>query len=114
LVADGSGLLEQQSPTETGTIIPEHFLNGTPPIVEVPKPHRFHGSVQINPVMMAKDAGLVMEEVVKHLTGLYGAKVCVTLEIEATVPDGVPESTARTVLENCNALKFKNPAFEEA
>ncbi|HEX9132372.1 MAG TPA: hypothetical protein VF844_08765 [Ktedonobacteraceae bacterium] len=29
----------------------------------------FHGSVQINPIMMAKDAGQVMEEVVKHLVG---------------------------------------------
>jgi hypothetical protein len=37
----------------------------------------------------------------------------VTLEIEAEIPDGVSESTIRTVLENCAALKFKNPAFEE-
>ena len=62
---------------------------------------------------MATNAGVVMEEVVKHLTGLYGAKVNVTLEIEVDIPDGVPESTARTILENCSALKFKNPAFEE-
>jgi hypothetical protein len=63
--------------------------------------------------MMATEAGKVMEEVVKHFTGLYGAKVHVTLEIEAEIPDGVSESTIRTVLENCAALKFKNPAFEE-
>ena len=63
--------------------------------------------------MMAKDAGLVMEEVVKHMSVIYGAKITITLEIEATIPDGVPESTARTILENCAALKFKNPAFEE-
>jgi hypothetical protein len=62
---------------------------------------------------MAKDAGQVMEEVAKHLTGLYGAKVNVTLEIEATIPEGVPESTVRTVSENCNALKFKSFGFEE-
>jgi len=111
--ANGTGLLEQQSPAETGKITPEHFLKTAPPIVEVPKPHRFHGSVQINPLMMATDAGKIMEEVVKHLTGILGAKVNVTLEIEATIPDGVPESTARTILENCAALKFKNPAFEE-
>ncbi len=63
--------------------------------------------------MMAKDAGVVMEEVVKHLTGLYSAKVNITLEIEASIPDDIPESTVRTILENCSALKFKNPAFEE-
>ena len=54
-----------------------------------------------------------MEEVAKHLTGLCGAKVNVTLEIEATIPEGVPESTVRTVSENCNALKFKSFGFEE-
>jgi hypothetical protein len=69
--------------------------------------------VQINEFMMAKDAGVIMEEVVKHLTGILGAKVNVTLEIEATIPDGVPENSVRTILENCAALKFKNPAFEE-
>ena len=31
---------------------------------------------------MATSAGVVMEEVVKHLTGILGAKVNVTLEIE--------------------------------
>ena len=62
---------------------------------------------------MATDAGKIMEEVVKHLTGIYDARVHVTLEIEATIPGGVSESTVRTILENCSALKFKNPAFEE-
>ena len=111
--AHGTGLLEQQSPAPATSFTPEHFLNGTPPIVETPKPRRFHGSVEINPVLMATNAGVVMEEVVKHLTGIYDAKVHVTLEIEADIPDGVPESTVRTILENCAALKFKNPAFEE-
>jgi len=111
--AHGTGLLEQPALSETGTISPEHFLVGTPSIVEVPKPHRFHGSVKINELMMATDAGKIMEEVIKHLTGIYDAKVHVTLEIEATIPGGVTESTVRTILENCSALKFKNPAFEE-
>jgi hypothetical protein len=62
---------------------------------------------------MATNAGVVMEEVVKHLMGILGAKVNVTLEIEDTIPDGVPESTHRTILEKCCALKFKNPDFEE-
>ena len=110
---NGAGLLELQSPVPSTSITPEHFLNGTPPIVETPKPHRFHGSVKINELMMATDAGKIMEEVVKHLTGIYDAKVHITLEIEATIPGGVSESTVRTILENCSALKFKNPAFEE-
>ena len=111
--AHGTGLLEQQSPVPSTSFTPELFLNGTPPIVETPKPRRFHGSVKINELMMATDAGKIMEEVVKHLTGIYDAKVNITLEIEAIIPDGVLESTVRTILENCSALKFKNPAFED-
>ncbi len=111
--ANGTGLLEQQSPVPTTSVTPEHFLKGTPAIVEAPKPHRFHGSVKINELMMATDAGKIMEEVVKHLTGSYGAKVKVTLEIEATIPDDVPESMVRTVTENCSALKFESFEFEE-
>ena len=52
------------------------------------------------------------QEVVQHLTALVGAKVDVTLEIEANVPAGVPDTTMRTVLENCGALKFNSPSFE--
>jgi len=79
------------------------------------EPHyrRFHGSVQINPRMMAGEAGKIMDEVVKHLTTLYGANVRVTLEIEATVPDGVSEETRRTVEENCRTLRFEGFGFEE-
>jgi hypothetical protein len=63
--------------------------------------------------MMARDAGMIMEEVVKHLTSLYGAKVKVTLEIEAELPNGVSESLVRTVMENCRTLRFESQGFEE-
>ena len=78
-----------------------------------PQYHRFYGSVKINPRMMALDAGKIMEEVVKHLTTLYGANVQVTLEIQATLPGGAPESTRRTVEENCRTLRFEGYGFEE-
>ncbi len=74
--------------------------------------HRFYGSIKINPRMMAGDAGKIMEEVVKHLTTLYGANVQVTVEIEAEMPKGVTESTKRTVEENCRTLKFDGFGFE--
>jgi len=47
-----------------------------------------------------------------HLAGIVGAKVSVTLEIEATVPDGVPENVVRTVTENSRTLKFTSFGFE--
>ena len=83
------------------------------PVVQEPQFHRFYGSVKINARMMAGDAGKIMEEVVKHLTTLYGANVQVTLEIQAEIPGGVPEETMRTVTENCRTLRFESFGFEE-
>ena len=85
----------------------------TPSVTAETRYHRFYGSVKINPRMMAGDAGKIMEEVVKHLTTLYGANVQVTLEIQATLPNGAPESTRRAVEENCRTLRFEGFGFEE-
>ena len=76
-------------------------------------PRRFHGSVEVDPVRAAKAVGQIAEEVVSHISGLVGAKVEVTLEIEAEIPDGAPEHVVRTVTENARTLRFKSHGFEE-
>ena len=109
----GTGTLEPSplfAPAPTPTITPGQ---SAPPVAEEPKFHRFYGSVKINPRMMNNDAGKIMEEVVLHLTRRYGANVQVTLEIQAHIPDGVPEETVRTVTENCRTLRFEGFGFEE-
>ena len=50
---------------------------------------------------------------ISHLTGLVGAKVTVTLEIDAQMPDGAPEHVVRTVTENGRTLKFASQGFEK-
>lgn len=77
------------------------------------RPTRFHGSVELDPNRLTRDAGKVADEVVQHLTGLLGSDVRITLEIQAEVKDGVPEATVRTVTENCRTLHFKVQGFEE-
>ena len=62
---------------------------------------------------MGRDAGRIAEEVVSHLTGLVGARVKVTLDIEAEVDGGLPESVVRIVTENARTLKFTSHGFEE-
>ena len=37
---------------------------------------------------------------ISHLSGLVGANVKVTLEIEAEIPNGAPDNVVRTVTEN--------------
>jgi len=44
---------------------------------------------------------------------LVGAKVTVTLEVEADIPTGAPDHVVRTVTENSRTLKFTSPEFEK-
>ncbi|MBX7223403.1 MAG: DUF499 domain-containing protein [Blastocatellia bacterium] len=102
-----SAPVASQPATKTG-LFPD------PPAVSVPKEkRRYHGAVELDPMRVGRDAGRIAEEVIQHLTSLLGAKVRVTLEIEADLPNGVSESVLRTVTENCRTLKFGSHGFEE-
>jgi len=83
-----------------------------PASAATPRPRRFHGSVNLDPARVGRDAGRIADEVVAHLAGLIGSTVRVTLEIEAEVPAGVPENVVRTVTENGRTLKFTSQGFE--
>jgi len=82
------------------------------PPIGTPKPKRFHGTVVLEPTRAGRDAGKIAEEVIAHLSGLVGASVRVTLEIEAEIPDGAPDNVVRTVTENSQTLKFTSHGFE--
>jgi hypothetical protein len=56
-----------------------------------PRFRRFHGSAALDPTRIARDAGTIAEAVVQHLASLAGAKLSVTVEIEAEMPDGAPD-----------------------
>jgi hypothetical protein len=73
---------------------------------------RFHGTVELDPTRMGRDAGRIADEIVAHLTSLGGAKAKITLEIDVEVLTGIPEDRVRIVNENSNTLKFKNQGFE--
>ena len=86
---------------------------GEPPEPKPRKITRFHGTVAIDPLRPGRDAGKIAEEVIKHLSGLVGAKVQLTMEVHAEVPEGIPEDRQRIVNENCRTLKFQSFGFEE-
>ncbi len=73
---------------------------------------RFYGTVEIDPLRAGRDVGQIAEAVIQHLAGQVGARVKVTLEIEAELPDGAPDSLVRTVTENARTLRFRNAEFE--
>ncbi len=80
-----------------------------------PKPvlRRFHGTVALDAARVGRDASRIAQEVISHLVGLVGAKVRVTLEIEAELPDGAPENVVRIVTENSRTLHFDTQGFEQ-
>ena len=82
-----------------------------PPVPTQPK--RFHGTVTLDPTRVGRDSSRIAEEVVAHLVGLVGSTVTVTLEIEAEIPSGAPDSVVRTVTENSRTLKFTQQGFEK-
>jgi hypothetical protein len=73
---------------------------------------RFHGTVELDPTRVGRDASRIADEVIAHLAGLMGAQLKVTLEIEAGLPRGVPDAVVRTVTENSRTLKFESHGFE--
>ncbi|MEN6468948.1 MAG: hypothetical protein ABFD45_08380, partial [Smithella sp.] len=77
------------------------------------QPKRFHGTVTLDAARVGRDAGRIAEEVISHLAGLLKAKVTVTLEIEAEIPEGAPDQVVRTVTENSRTLKFSSQGFEK-
>ena len=78
-----------------------------------PRPRRFHGNVKLDPMRAGRDAGRIADEIIAHLTGIVGADVTVTLEINAEIPDGATEQIVRTITENARTLKFTSHGFEE-
>jgi predicted AAA+ superfamily ATPase len=96
------GTEESQSSSRLSGSAPERVLR------------RFHGSKQLNPRDLARDAGTIGTEIVQHLVSRMGARVTVRLEIDAELPEGAPEDLVRTVTENCRTLRFESAGFEES
>ena len=85
----------------------------TPVVPEEKQMKRFHGTVELDAERTGRDAGKISEEVIAYLAAHPGAKVTVTLEITAELPDGASEHTIRTVTENARTLKFGTHGFEK-
>jgi hypothetical protein len=98
------------SPTPGPTASP----GGKPgPAAPAAQPKRFHGTVTLDATRVGRDASRIADEVISHLAGVVGAKVTVTLEIEAEVPTGAPDHVVRTVTENSRTLRFTSQGFEK-
>ncbi|WP_287994534.1 DUF499 domain-containing protein [Acidiphilium sp.] len=71
------------------------------------RPRRFYGSVEIDMVRPVKAFDAILNAVVMELLRTHGAQVTLTLEIEATAPDGFSDGDIGVVRDNSRQLKFK-------
>jgi hypothetical protein len=71
------------------------------------QPRRFYGSVEIDMVRPVKSFDAILNAVVMELQRNPGAKVKITLEIEAETPSGFSEADIGVVRDNTRQLKFK-------
>lgn len=78
------------------------------------RPRRFYGSITLNdPNRLASQSKDIADAIVQHLTSLVGAKVQITIEIHAEIPNGAPDHIVRNVTENSRVLKFNQAGFED-
>jgi hypothetical protein len=84
-----------------------------PPVAPERFSTRFRGVVEIDPARLGGSAGAISQEVVQRLVSIVGSNVRVTLEIQADVPEGIPEKVERDVSENCNTLRFREYGFRK-
>ena len=85
-----------------------------PPPPPAPGKTRFFGSKRLQADRYATDFKKLADEVLGPLGATPGVTLQVTIEIEATAPDGFDDSKVRTVAENATTLKFEQSGFEES
>jgi hypothetical protein len=108
---------QDKSPGKSDTVYPSDPITGgrsgdkpTPdggPQQDVPtKPRRFYGSVEIDMVRPVKAFDAILNAIVMELQRTPGAKVKLTLEVEAEVAEGFDEADVGIVRDNAKQLKF--------
>ena len=84
---------------------------GPGPVVTGPaapgKPRRFYGSVEIDMVRPVKSFDAILNAVVMELQRTQGAKVKLTLEIEAEAGSGFADSEVSVVRDNAKQLQIQ-------
>ena len=112
--ANGGGLVTADGPSGFigGAVSESRGGAVSRPLSPAPNLRRFHGTVNLDPNRVGRDASRIADEVIAHLAGQVGADVTVTLEIAVTLPDGASEHIIRIVTENSRTLKFTSHGFE--
>ncbi len=83
------------------------------PTVQASKSRRFYMTADLDTTRINRDVQRYVEEIIQNLTSVDGARVKVSLEVEAESHDGFNQQTVRTISENCRTLRVRDSGFEE-
>jgi hypothetical protein len=105
--------LQTPQPESPGVSRPQPIKPG--PVIPSNRPRRFYGSVEIDMVRPVKSFDAILNAVVMELQRTRGAKVKLTLELEAAADDGFADTEVGVVRDNARQLKFKpeSTGFED-
>jgi predicted AAA+ superfamily ATPase len=93
--------------------VPEPGAGPRPPLPAPPGKTRYFGSKRLQADRYASDFKKLADELLGPLGATAGVTLNVTIEIEATTPDGFDDAKVRTVSENAATLKFEQSGFED-
>lgn len=106
---ENSSWLSDNPTTQAGTV----SVTSTQQELKQPKNGHFYMTVTLDTTRVVRNVGSLMDEVINHLMQVEGANVEIKLVVDATMPDGTPVTTVRTVTENCRTLKIDDFGFGE-
>lgn len=73
----------------------------------------FFMSAKLDNTRVNRDMQNYVQEIIQHLMAVDGANIELKLDVEVTTPNGIPNSTVRTVSENCRTLKVTEFGFDD-
>lgn len=83
-----------------------------PTAQEGPKNKHFFMSVKLDNTRVNRDMNNYLQEIIQHLMSVDGADVDMRLEVQVDASKGIPDTTVRTVTENCRTLKVTDFGFD--
>ncbi len=97
------------TPSNDSDAVHENNVSSVP----TPKNKRFFMSADLDTTRINRDVQKYVEEIIQHLTSVDGARVTVSLEVQADSAEGFTQQTVRTISENCRTLRVRDSGFEE-
>ena len=104
---------EGDGSSDSGTIYPSNPDGNNHAVHEGRKNTHFFMSATLDNTRVIRDVDTYVKEVIQHLQEIDGAKVEIRLEVQVDAPDGIQDTTVRTVSENCRTLKADDFGFED-